>query len=242
MSGRPPRARGADLDRTGAGEGASSPGRGEDAGAPPVLSAAGTRLNRRGLRTRATLIEQAVRCLVDGGPAAASASAVVRRAGVTWGTVQHQFGDVDGLWAAVLDGLAAELGLDHLPVPGQVDLAERVEAVVHQLWTAMQLPAAIAVHHLRSTLPRTRRDLLAEYPRTTAALAEWDAQWNRWCERALDGLGLAAERTAPVRLLLPAAVRGLWLDQELAISGREEADPALARLALCAAVAAHLAG
>jgi AcrR family transcriptional regulator len=66
-----------------------------------AVSAKGTRLNRRGLETRQHLLEVALECLAA-GPEAASANLVARESGVTWGTVQHQFGDVDGLWAAVL--------------------------------------------------------------------------------------------------------------------------------------------
>ena len=66
-----------------------------------TLSAKGTRLNRRGLETRRTLLKVAIRCLADGSEGV-SANLIAREAGVTWGTVQHQFGDADGLWAAVL--------------------------------------------------------------------------------------------------------------------------------------------
>jgi AcrR family transcriptional regulator len=71
------------------------------AGRGGSLSAQGTRLNRRGRETRRHLLEVALRCL-EAGPEAASANLVAREAGATWGTVQHQFGDVDALGAAVL--------------------------------------------------------------------------------------------------------------------------------------------
>ena len=68
-----------------------------------TLSAKGTRLNRRGLETRGNMLDVAVRVLAAGGPDAVSANSVAKEAGATWGVVQHQFGDADGLWAAVLE-------------------------------------------------------------------------------------------------------------------------------------------
>ena len=98
-----------------------------------TLSAKGTRLNRRGLETRDVLLRTAIHCLAEGGPESVSANLVAREAGVTWGTVQHQFGDVDGLWAAVLGSVAERASTLHLTVEGQEssdDLGGRVDQVV----------------------------------------------------------------------------------------------------------------
>src|SRR6187402_380922 len=74
-----------------------------------VVSAKGTRLNRRGLQTRLHMIDVAIRALASPREGEqVSANLVAREAGVTWGTVQHQFGDADGLWAAVLEHILAE--------------------------------------------------------------------------------------------------------------------------------------
>ena len=111
-----------------------------------TLSAKGTRLNKRGLETREHLLRTALRLLADGGPDAASASSVAREAGATWGTVQHQFGDVDGLWAAVLEYVLADRGALTPRVSDSPDLTERVDAVLDLLWNAMDLPASRAAY------------------------------------------------------------------------------------------------
>ncbi|OBI75838.1 TetR/AcrR family transcriptional regulator [Mycobacterium sp. E740] len=54
-------------------------------------------------RTRATVIDETVRCVLEEGFAAASAKHITERAGVTWGVVQYHFGDRDGLLMAVVD-------------------------------------------------------------------------------------------------------------------------------------------
>src|SRR3954447_25061693 len=121
---------------------------------PTTLSAKGTRLNKRGLETREHLLRAALRNLAGGGPDAVSASAVAREAGATWGTVQHQFGDVDGLWAAVLEFVLADRDA-LLPAPtAPRGLAARVDAILDLLWEAMHLPASRAIHHLRLALPQ----------------------------------------------------------------------------------------
>lgn len=179
------------------------------------LSAKGTRLNKRGLETRQNLLRTAQACLAEGGPEAVSASLVAREAGVTWGTVQHQFGDVDGLWAALLEDLLGDGGTTALPVPSSTDVGVRVEAIIGLLWTAMDLPTFRAIHHLRLALPRHRDELEASYPLTAAAIARWDAAWTATMEQAFSGLDVDPARLARVRSLLPGAMRGLHSEQYL---------------------------
>ncbi|QSR25631.1 TetR family transcriptional regulator [Nocardioides aromaticivorans] len=183
-------------------------------GAPPgtLLSAKGTRLNRRGLETRRLLLREAVHCLAEGGPEAVSANAVARRAGATWGTIQHQFGDADGLWAAVLDHIAGLAGFAELAVPAHPSVADRVEAVIDLMWRSVQLPTAAAFYQLRSGLPHRRDQLEESFPRTAQAIARWDEEWAALCERSFAGLGLDASKVMRVRHLLPSALRGLFAE------------------------------
>jgi AcrR family transcriptional regulator len=201
-----------------------------------TLSAKGTRLNKRGLETRQHLLRTALRCLADGGPESVSASWIAREAGVTWGTVQHQFGDVDGLWAAVLEHVLADSAAMTPRMPDSPDLAARVDAVLDLLWTAMDLPASRAIHHLRIALPRQREELEAAYPHTAAAIAHWDDAWTATVKHAFDGLEVDATRLARVRSLLPGAMRGLHSEQYLS----SYTDPAEARAGLGGAITAYL--
>lgn len=180
-----------------------------------TLSAKGTRLNRRGLETRQTLLKVAIRCLAEGGPESASANLVVREAGVTWGTVQHQFGDVDSLWAAVLDHISARSEPLLTAQPEGASLQERVQAVVEQLWQALDSHGARAIHNLRQALPPHRTELESEFPRTAAALAAWDSSWTDACEQAFAGVDVDRIKLRRVRALLPGAMRGLHSERYL---------------------------
>jgi AcrR family transcriptional regulator len=203
---------------------------------PTARSAKGTRLNKRGLETRQVLLGTALECLAQGGPEAVSASLVAREAGVTWGTVQHQFGDVDGLWAAVLEHVLTDTTTMRPRLPDSTDLGARVEAIVDLLWNAMDLPANRAIHHLRLALPRQREELESTYPATAAAIAHFDGAWTRIVEHAFDGFDLDPVRLARVRSLLPGAMRGIHNEQFLS----SYTDPAEARTGLSEAITSYL--
>ncbi|WP_110208098.1 TetR/AcrR family transcriptional regulator [Nocardioides daejeonensis] len=192
----------------------------------PTLSAKGTRLNRRGLETREHVLRVALRCLASGDPDAVSANLVAREAGVTWGTVQHQFGDVDGLWAAVLGYVADHRGPGLTTLPDVGDLETRVRGVLEVMWQSLELPGQLALYHLRLSLPRNREDLEEQFPQTAKAIAYWDAEWTAMCEQAFADLQVDPEKVAKVRHLLPGAIRGLHNEQHLssytdANAGRE---------------------
>jgi AcrR family transcriptional regulator len=53
--------------------------------------------------TRARVLDAAVRCILDVGYYQASSNAIAREAGVTWGTIQHQFGTREALLVELLD-------------------------------------------------------------------------------------------------------------------------------------------
>ena len=204
------------------------------------VSAKGHKLNRRGRETRQHVLETAVRCLAAGGPEPVSANLIAREAGMTWGTVQHQFGDKDGLWAAVLDGISAaidERGGALLPIPADVTgLSERVTVIIDTIWNALERPAMQAMFNLRSALPRARPDLEAEYPRTAAALVRWDTDWAQACRDAFADFDVDPVKLDRVRSLLPGAVRGL--NQEQHLSSFTDFDQA--RRGLAEAITAYL--
>ncbi len=180
-----------------------------------TLSAKGTRLNRRGLETRQQLLDVAVRCLAAGGPDAVSANQVAKEAGATWGVVQHQFGDTDGLWAAVLEHIASKFEPMAAPFADETEVPERVSAIIDVLWAAVDLPETHAINNLRLALPRDARVLEQSYPKTAAAIATWAAQWTAACKEAFDGLPVDQDKLRRVVALLPASMMGLRTEQHL---------------------------
>ena len=91
------------------------------AGQTPGRSVSPTRRTsaprKRGDDTRAKIIDETVRCIVEEGFAAATAKHVAERAGVTWGVIQYHFGDRNGLLMAVVDDGVDQA--DRKPVVGR---------------------------------------------------------------------------------------------------------------------------
>jgi len=103
------------------------------------------RAQRRGDRTRDAIIGETVRCINEEGFAAASASHIAERAGVTWGVIQYHFGDRSGLLSAVIvDGFQSfRRSIESISVPAGPS-RQRVEAVVEAAWTAFSSPESRA--------------------------------------------------------------------------------------------------
>ena len=98
-------------------------------------------------RTRALVIDETVRCVLEEGFSAASAKHITERAGVTWGVIQYHFGDRDGLLMAVVDEgfnqLMACLG-DVRAQLGEHSGRARTELVINAVADAFLSPTSVA--------------------------------------------------------------------------------------------------
>ena len=103
------------------------------------------RAQPRGDRTRDAIIGETVSCINEEGFAAASASHIAERAGVTWGVIQYHFGDRSGLLSAVIaDGFQRfRRSIESVSVPAEPS-RQRVEAVVDAAWAAFSSPESRA--------------------------------------------------------------------------------------------------
>lgn len=199
------------------------------------------RSNKRGLATRAAMLDAAVRSLATGDPGAVSASRIAKESGATWGAVQYQFGDVDGFWAAVLhrtaerrDAAISAFG----SVKSDAPLRKRVAAIIDTLYDGLASPDSRAIENLRAALPRDHRELERLYPRTAAELHSWGKSWLTTCHDAFADLGVDPQRVREVAALIPGAMRGLVSERQLG----SYADLDEARRGLTNALAAYLEG
>lgn len=200
-------------------------------------SAQGSRLNRRGLETRRHILETAVQCLANGNSEAVSANLIAKAAGVTWGTIQHQFKDSDGLWAAVLDQIAADISTNWERDPKrEASLSLRMEAIVEALWLNFNEPNARAVRNLRLSLPRDDATLANDFPSTALAFRRLDEQSATFFGEILDGVPSSKVKLTRVRYLLPSAVQGIHVRAQM--SNSTETDEA--RRGLVDALVAYL--
>ncbi len=145
--------------------------------------------------TRARIIAAVVESIAEVGFQRTTAAEITRRAGVTWGAVQHHFGGKDGILTAVLEDsferFAARLGDVHLE---DADLEKRAALFVERAWDHFASP------HYRSTfeillhyLPREER---GEGPTLQAQM--WRA-WEGVFDRLFGESGDAGDSRLPRR-------------------------------------------
>lgn len=196
----------------------------------------GRRTNKRGLATRESMLESALRSLASGEPGAASANRIAKDSGATWGAVKYQFGDIDGLWAAVLHRTAERRGeLPSNAVSGG-PLHERVAVIIDTLYAGLTSTDSRAIETLRRALPNNRTELERHYPRTAAELASWQRSWALACQKAFAGLDVDPNRVREVAAFIPGAMRGITSEKQLGTY----ADLDEARRGLTNAIVAYL--
>src|SRR5690606_4518593 len=110
-----------------------------------------------------------------------TATEVTRRAGVTWGAVQHHFGGKDGMLMAVLEDSFRrfEARLDAVPV-ADLPLAERVHAFVTNAWDHFASREYASTAEILRDASR-RADPPADGPRWQEAMSRaWSRVWRRF--------------------------------------------------------------
>ncbi|OKH65295.1 TetR/AcrR family transcriptional regulator [Mycolicibacterium obuense] len=204
----------------------------------PLPDSAGRTANRRGRATRRALLSAAVDALATGDPAAVSANRIAKAIGVTWGTIQYQFGDADGFWAAVLHHTAERRGDTVTASDSGASLRARVAGIVDTLYDGLEAPDSRAIENLRAALPRDPTELDRLYPATAAELRSWGQTWADMCQRAFADLNVDPDRVHKVAMFIPGAMRGLVSEKQLGSFN----DLDVARDGLTSAIVAYLAG
>jgi TetR/AcrR family transcriptional regulator, regulator of cefoperazone and chloramphenicol sensitivity len=183
-------------------------------------------------RTRARVIDETIRCILEEGFAAASAKHITERAGVTWGVVQYHFGDRDGLLMAVVDKGFGELleSLRELPL-GSENTRDRTESIVTAAWEAFSSPTSMAALEILIAT-RAMRD-----PDASGRRGELGRAFVKLGRHI--GEGLNARHAAAIGNTIWATLRGLVVAQ-LVI--HEPLDTRSERRALVDMITAYVGG
>ena len=94
----------------------------------------------RSAATRRKVIDAAIECIAEEGFRRATTTRVARRAGVTWGAIQHQFGDKETILRAVMQRGVDELREEFERVPTHLPLRERIHQVMERTWRVLNRP------------------------------------------------------------------------------------------------------
>ena len=133
----------------------------------------------RSAATRARILEAVVDVIATDGFAGLTAQALAQRSGVTWGAVQHHFGDKDRLLRAVLEDSFERFAerVDRVAVAGTT-LAARAALFVDLAWEHFsgrhyRATFEILLNHLGRAAPAGAGDWRVEMSRA------WDRVWSR---------------------------------------------------------------
>ena len=172
---------------------------------------------REGLRdaqakqSRARVLESAVACIDELGIARASSNEIARRAGMTWGAIQHHFGSREDLLLSVIESNFSELesNVRNAAVVGGTTL-ERVQALADLLWDyCSDIRFRVSIEILLD-LRRdpAGSDLVAQ--RLSDANESMGVMWDEICVQALD---LPSDPT--IARILFGAARGFALTRHM---------------------------
>ncbi|MCG8592392.1 MAG: TetR/AcrR family transcriptional regulator [Proteobacteria bacterium] len=93
----------------------------------------------RSAETRDKVIRATMDCLAERGYAATTVASIVRRSGVTWGAIQHQYPDKLAIFDAVMEAALGEFESTLVASPeADTPLAERVAEFVGRCRRAME--------------------------------------------------------------------------------------------------------
>ena len=136
----------------------------------------------RTAETRSRILRAVVESIAEVGFQRTTASEITRRAGVSWGAVQHHFGGKDGILSAVLEDSFARFAelLADVPRTG-APLDERVGLFVDRAWAHFSSPDYHSTFEiLLSLVPEEAEALATEEPVWQGEMLQ---SWNRvWSE------------------------------------------------------------
>jgi AcrR family transcriptional regulator len=162
--------------------------------------------------TRRAVIDAAVACILERGFYRASSNEIARRAGVTWGVIQHHFGTREALMLAVLEDGARRFSEDFAgaAIDGAT-VAERLDQLLDLFARHYGEPSYLAYMQVALNMdhdPATSREVRA----TMQAVAERSTEQVRALIRSALGPATSVPDLATTLFLV---VRGFLVSQQL---------------------------
>jgi AcrR family transcriptional regulator len=157
---------------------------GRRAGAAAARAPARPRVRRthaeRTAETRARILAAVVDCIAEVGFPRTTATEITRRAGVTWGAVQHHFGGKEAMLHAVLEDSFERFAsrLEDVAVEA-LPLEQRVRLFVERAWQHFASREYASTFEI--LLDHLRREPLRDVPSWQAQMSRaWSRVWQRF--------------------------------------------------------------
>jgi len=179
----------------------------------------------RTAETRAKIIDAVVTAIDELGFQKTTASEITRRAGVTWGAVQHHFGAKDGILAAVLEDSFERFARRIADFPDEeAPVEKRVAFFVDRAWEHFSSP------HYRSTF----EILLNATGEDSETVPTWQTEmsraWSRVWEQLFGDAPVSERRSRAIQNYTISALTGLAAVQMIGGPGARILDDELALL------------
>lgn len=160
----------------------------------------------RTAETRERVVAAVVETIADVGFTRATAAEIARRAGVTWGAVQHHFGDKDGILMAVLEESFDRFAAVLSDPPEAAVREDRVAHFVDRSWLHFSSPHYRSTFEILLNLPAE-----TELPWQREMLSEWRRIWSRYFPES----DPANQQTVELMLYAVSVLTGLATTQML---------------------------
>ncbi|MCB0995751.1 MAG: TetR family transcriptional regulator [Acidimicrobiales bacterium] len=192
---------------------------------------------------RQRLIDAAIEAIVEDGYYRASSNQIARRAGLTWGVIQHHFGTRDRLLLEVVRQSADQLsaGLAAAQLTGTT-VAERLGELADVVWQQYRRPEFLATAQIIMNLsrdPSTARDTLDELDKLSDPTSE---HWRRLVDQVIEPARQPPQLASSLFRILRGVAVGDELLDSMAARGEERSSDDVERQLLVAALAAALNG
>ena len=138
--------------------------------------------------TRGRILNATVDCIAELGFQRTTAQEITRRAGVTWGAVQHHFGDKDGIFLAVLEDSFRrfEARLEDILL-ARTSLSERTSLFLERTW-----------QHFASRLYASTAEILLDHLRRPDLYKAREPSWQVRMFRSFDRVWRRLFHDAPL--------------------------------------------
>lgn len=173
---------------------------------PPKTTTTRRTQEQRRRETSNRLIAATIAVLGDRGYSGLKASDITRAAGVTWGAVQHLFGDKNSLLLAVASRTYEELATSlRTDVRASASLGERVEQMIDVTWRAYQTDSYFAMVEILRGSKSARKFHQELVDRQQLLNEEVRQTWLRWFANS----GIEADAIDRARELVTLTLSGL---------------------------------
>jgi AcrR family transcriptional regulator len=177
---------------------------------PDELARPLTRRAAQAARSRDQILDAALAAIDEVGLEQASANVIARRAGMTWGAVQHHFGTRDELLLALIERnfWQLEVKVRAIGVTSDGSLVDRLQMIADLLWAYCRDPRYRVSWEIIFAL-RRQPDGVKQYGERLARIEPaWTAAWQQLLSQTL-----GAEQEKNALTVLFGAMRGFAIDR-----------------------------